>query len=223
KDEAGRRDGPGFSTRLIGQDHAHSGSALPVSIGCRSGKALLRGLNELAFLVLELRPGQVILLGISVFDVADGVLQLANVSGNAFVTLATLARGPLDGLAFADLVLPVGRYLGQVVGPVEGRAGTVRTVHHDDRGTGQLDVGVQRLDGFIIPLGDLAQIDIRQHFAREAQFARLDAVDVDDGDHTADDGGELQKVVLLQVFSLHRIVGCAEVDRLGDDLLLTPT
>ncbi len=93
-------------------------------------------------------------------------------------------------------------------------------MHDDDVGRGQLQVGVQRLDGGVVPLLDLAQEDVGQDLARQLQLARLDAVDVHDGHGAADHGGELQQAVLFQVGSLHRVIRGAEVDGLCNDLLL---
>src|SRR5690606_8319482 len=116
---------------------AHAGCAVPVSAFGSRGECLVLGLNELARLVLQGSVRQAVLLGVGVLDVTDGVLQLLHVVGNALVTLATLANRPLHGLAFANLFLPVGRYLGQIVGPAEGRARAVRAVYDDDVGVRQ--------------------------------------------------------------------------------------
>jgi hypothetical protein len=93
-------------------------------------------------------------------------------------------------------------------------------VHDDDVGRRQLQVGVQRLDGGVVPLLDLAEEDFGQDLARQLQLARFDAVDVHHGHGAADDGRELQQTVLFQVSCLHGIVRGAEIDGLGDDLLL---
>src|SRR5690606_30097490 len=120
---------------------------------------------KLAIQVLELRPGQIVLLGVSVLYVADGILELANICGNTFVALATLTGGPFYSLAFTDLFFPGGRNLGQIVGPSERGARTIRAMNDDDRSTRQIQVGVHGLDGLVVPLGDLAHKDIRQYLA----------------------------------------------------------
>src|SRR5690606_23361050 len=161
-------------------------------------------LDKLAVLVLQLGPRQVVLLGIGVLDVADGGAKLANIGCNTFVALAALASGPLDRLAFAHGVFPLRRNLGQVVGPAESRARTVGTVNNDDVGVGQVQVGVHFFDGGIVPLLDLGQEDVGQNRAGKLQGAGLDAFDVDDGHRAAHDGGELEQVVLFEVFGLDR-------------------
>src|SRR5690606_14537069 len=130
--------------------------------------------------------GQLVLLGVGVFDVADRVLQLADVGGDAFVALAALAHGPLDRLAFADRGLPLGRDLGQVIGPAEGGARAVGAVDHHDIAVRQAEARVQGGDRRVVPLLDLAQVDVGQQGAGQAQLPGLDAVDIDHGHRATD-------------------------------------
>jgi hypothetical protein len=84
--------------------------------------------------------------------------------------------------------------------------------------SGSVHAGVQRLDGGVVPLGDLAQVDVAQHLAAQLQLARGNALDVDHRHHATDHGGELHQALFGQVFVLQRRVGGAEVHRLGLDL-----
>src|SRR5690606_2945823 len=200
QDEGSRSDRPGLCARLFGQNHTHARRTGPVCVGSGGSKAFLTRLDELAVLVLQLGPGQFVLLGVSVFNVADRVLQLAFVSSHAFVTLATLTGRPLHSLAFTNLGLPVRGHFGQIVGPTESGARTVGAVNHHDVLVRQGQIGVQFLDGCIVPLGDLGQVDIAQYFTGQFQLARLNAFDVDHRHHTTDHGGELQQVFFFQCF-----------------------
>jgi hypothetical protein len=92
------------------------------------------------------------------------------------------------------------------------------SAHRGDGGVRQVQAGVQRLDGGVVPLGDLAQVDVAQHLAAQAQLAGSDALDVDHGDHATDDGRELHQALLGQLFVLQRRIGGAEVHRLRLDL-----
>ena len=64
--------------------------------------------------------GHLVLLDVGVLDVADRIRQLGDERRDAFVALAARAGGPVDGGALTDLGLPLGVYLGQVVGEDEG-------------------------------------------------------------------------------------------------------
>src|SRR5690606_22220594 len=102
-------------------------------------------------------------------------------------------------------------------------ARTVGAVNHHDVLVRQGQIGVQFLDGCIVPLGDLGQVDIAQYFTGQFQLARLNAFDVDHRHHTTDHGGELQQVFFFQCFDLHGVVRSTEIHGLGNNLLLTTT
>ena len=69
----------------------------------------------------------------------------------------------------------------------------------------------------VVPIG--AGLPDRQ-FIGEC-LARLDARNVDDRNHAANHGRELDQAVVVEVLGRERLVGGAEGDRLGLDLLLT--
>ena len=163
--------------------------------------------------------GQLVLLGVGVFDVTDRARQTLHEGRNALVALTAETDGPLYGRAFADLLFPVSADLGQVVAENEGRTGTIGTTNHADVLFRKLDVGVQFGDRLVVPLEDLAHVDVGQNGTRQFQLARLDICKVDHRHDAANDRRELDQTVLFQDFRLQRHVGSAEIDRLGRDLL----
>src|SRR5439155_19273627 len=58
----------------------------------------------------------------------------------------------------------------------------VAPVNHCDLLVGEVETAVQRLDGRVVPGCDVAEIDVRQHRARELQLVVSDAWDVVDRD-----------------------------------------
>ncbi|MPM40441.1 hypothetical protein SDC9_87082 [bioreactor metagenome] len=221
QDEGGAGDGPGTFTRLVRQDLIEA--LAPVGTGSGGLEGGVVRLHELACAVLQQGVGHLVLLHIGVLDVANGVGQTAHESGHAFVALAACAGGPVHGRAFTHLVFPLGVHLRQIVGEQEAGARAIGAAHRSDVGVRQLDVGVQCGDGCIVPLGDLAQVDVAQHLAAELELACLDALDVHHGDHATDHGGELHQALLVQLVVLQGSVGSAEVHGLGFDLTQTGT
>ena len=169
-------------------------------------------------MVLDQGVGELVLLGVGVFDIADRVRDLLDRGRDAFIALAADADGPLHRGVVADLRLPLGRDLGEIVGEDEGRARAVRAIDRVDVGVGQLQVAVQRNDLGVVPLLDLAHVDAGENVARELELARLDTGDVHGRNDAAHHGRELDEAVLGQVLTLERGVGGAEGDRLRLDL-----
>ena len=56
------------------------------------------GLDEIAVLVAELRRGQVVLLGVGVFDIADPADGVLDEGGDAVIALAADAGRPVDAM-----------------------------------------------------------------------------------------------------------------------------
>src|SRR6185437_12655066 len=104
----------------------------PVGVGRRSLEGFGGRRDGLAGLVDHRGVGQLVLLGVGVFNVADGVLGLTDIAGNAFIALGANANRPFNRSAGANLGLPVGADLREVVGEVEGGARSVRTVNDRD-------------------------------------------------------------------------------------------
>ena len=98
---------PGFGAWLVVQERVEAICPVPLGKGCRRGERGLRRAYRLAGVIDHTRVGQVVLLGIGIFDIADRVFGLADVAGNAFIALGANARRPFDRGAGADLGLPV--------------------------------------------------------------------------------------------------------------------
>ena len=219
QDEGRRRDRPGGFAGLVGEDHVVAGRLGPVGVGGGRLERCDGRLHGLAGLVDHRRIGQLVLLGVGIFDVADRVLGLADIAGNAFIALGADAGRPFDRGAGAGLGLPFGVRLREIVGEVEGGARTVGAAHHGDGVGRQLQLRIELGDRGIVPLLDLAEIDVAEHFARQHQFARLDAFEVHDRHDRAHHHRPLHQAVLLELLVLERRVGGAEGHGLGLDLL----
>src|SRR5581483_1714414 len=85
---------------ILGQLRAESGNG--------GGGAGDSGLDVLSACVLNGRGGEMVLLGVSQLDVADGAGRIADVSGDAFASLPSDADRPADGGTATDLRFPVG-------------------------------------------------------------------------------------------------------------------
>src|SRR5690606_24076331 len=146
----------------IGDHQVEVLHAAPVGGGRGGGEGFgVRG-DEVARGVLQQRPGHAVLQRVGQLDVADRTFDLLHVGSHALVAFAADAVGPLHRLALADGLLPERADLAQVVGEVEGGAGTVGALDQVDLGGGQCDAGVDRGDGRVVPVPDLAQVDVGQ-------------------------------------------------------------
>ena len=65
--------------------------------------------------------------------------------------------------------------------------------------SGSLRPGFSVGDRLVVPLLDLAEIDVGEHRAGQLQLARLDAVEIHDGHDAADDGRKLHQARLVAV------------------------
>src|SRR5882672_1343055 len=135
QDEGRSGDRPAVLARLVGEDLVEAGRVLPVGAGGGGLEGLVVRGDEHAVLVLQQRVRHLVLLGVSVLDVADRAFDALHEGSHALITLATRARRRRPGYrsVVADLVLPLGAYLGEVVGEDEGRTGTVGTMDHGNR------------------------------------------------------------------------------------------
>src|SRR6202012_1733749 len=121
-------------------------------------------------------------------NITEGVRRLTNHSGNALVALLADACWPLDRSALADLAVPVGAHLREIVGEDERRTASIRTIHRQNRLVRQADAGVVLRDAAVVPLVDLAEVDVGDDVAREVQIL-VDTGDVIDRDNRAENGG----------------------------------
>src|SRR3546814_7715011 len=103
----------------------------PVGAGGRGGEGLVARLHEVAGGLLQAGERQLVLQRVGQFDVADAAVDLPDIGGHALDALAAHAGGPLDRGAFADLRLPFGADLRQVVDEVDGGAGAVGATDHE--------------------------------------------------------------------------------------------
>ena len=124
----GQDSAPGWSVRMTPMPGADAQSALAAA----AWKASLTRRDRLAVLVDQVGVGQLVLLGVGVFDVADRALRLHHVVGDAFVALGADAGRELDRRVRADLRLEVGADLREVVRPDERRARAVRAIDDGD-------------------------------------------------------------------------------------------
>jgi hypothetical protein len=219
QDEGRAGDRPGLSARLVEQQQVVAWRLGPV--GARRGGGEVGGFRGriLAGLVLHQGIGGVVLLGVGVFDIADGADGLFHEGRDTVIALATQARGPLDRVAGADLAGPGRALHRQVGGEQEAGARAVRAVNDGDRQVRQGDALVEGADLRVVPLLDVAQIDRGEQRSGQVDLARLDARKVHHRDHAAHDCGELVEARAIQLFELQRLVGRAEIDGLGLDLL----
>ena len=165
--------------------------------------------------------GELVLLGIRVLHVADRPWNALQEGGDAFVAFATHSADPFHRRPFTDRVLPVRADLRQIVGEDEGRTGAIGAVDGRDGLVGELEPRVQIGDRRVIPLLDLAEVDVCEHRTGQLHVAGLDAGDIHHRNHAADDGGELDQPVPGELFRLERHVARSEVHGLGGDLFET--
>ena len=130
-----------------------------------------------------------------------------------------MPRGPFDSGRRADLVLPFRRDFVQIVSEVEGGARAVGAMDVGDGEIGQFELRIELLDGRIVPLADLAKIDLRHSRTVEHELAGLHPRDIDDHHDAAHHHRPLGEAVLVEVLGFERSIGRAEGHGLGPDLL----
>src|SRR5205085_3663768 len=113
-----------------------------------------------------------------------------------------------------------GTYFRKVLSEDCGRAATVGTMYDSDVVGGKLDAGIVSADLRIVPLRDLAEENVGEHFGRKTQrlIQRRQVVSNDD---RAQDSRNVENLARrgLQILILHRRIGSAEVNRLLPELL----
>src|SRR5260370_1017719 len=90
--------------------------------------------------------------------------------------------GPLDGGASTRTGLPGWRNLGKEVGEDVGGSAATGAVDRQDRVAGKADPWVVLGDARIVPLGDVAQVDVGDYVTRKVQVL-CDARNVVDRNH----------------------------------------
>ena len=160
-----------------------------------------------------------VLLDVSVLNVANRVGDAAYKLGYAFVAFAACANGPVHSSAFAYFALPLGADFAQVVGEDEAGARAVGAAYGGDGCIRQGNASVHGGNGGVVPFGDFAQIDVSQQRAREFELARVNAFDVNHWNYAANNGGELHQASGFELFVFQGHVGCAEIYGFCLDLL----
>ena len=156
---------PGWSFRSM----AKFWHLRPVGAGGGGLEAFHGRRDELAGLVPQLRRGQMVLLGVGAFDIADAAPMLRTVPATPSLPLAPAPAGHFTLVDDAHLAPSTrGLCIDEVVGEHEGRAGAVGAVHRGDGQAGQLHAVIELGDLRIVPLGDLAEIDVGQQPRRSA-------------------------------------------------------
>ena len=145
--------------------------------------------------------------------------MLADVVGDALVTLGADAGRPLQRGVDANFRFPVRADLGQVVGEVIGGARSVRAMHDRDRLARQLGIGIELFDRGVVPGLDVAEEDLGERRTVEDQFAGLYAVEIDDRHDAAHDHRKLREAGFVELLARQRRVARAEGNGLGLDLL----
>src|SRR4029079_7389990 len=108
---------------------------------------------------------------VGIFDIADRVGDLLHIASDALVALAADTDRPVDRVAFARPGLPRGADLPQIVGEIEAGARAVGTMDHRDIRIGKLNASVDRANRRVVPLLDLAGINIGKQRAGKLQLA----------------------------------------------------
>ncbi len=104
--------------------------------------------------------------GVIQFDIADGAFGLLDGLGDAGVSGAALAIGPLHRLAEAYLGLEIIALSGEKTAEDEVGAAAVAAVDGGDVGCRQCHVRIERGNGGVVPLSDRSEKDIRRRPAR---------------------------------------------------------
>src|SRR5207302_6056377 len=120
--------------------------------------------------------------------------------GNAFISLLTNSRGPLDCCTSTNLPLEVRADFGQKIRKDEGCSAAFGTVDRQNLIVGKIDSGIVFGDAGVVPGGDLAQVDVCDYVAGEVEFF-THSRDVVDRNHCAQDRGQ----------SDHLNLGCSKL------------
>src|SRR3954453_14620880 len=187
----------------------------------RRGRGVQRRSDVLAGLVLHRGVGEVVLERVGLLDVADRALVLLDACGDAVVALGAGARRPLDRLVDADVLLPLRRISGEEGREELRRARLIRAVADRDVRVRELDARVLPRDGRVVPLLDLAEVDVGDRRPVQPEPLGDPGQVVGDGDG-AGHGGDMDRGALLcgrlDLVLVHRRVGRPEVDRAGGEL-----
>src|SRR5262249_6756063 len=99
----------------------------------------------------QLSRGEVVLLGVGVFDVADRSLDTRDGGGDAFVSPSADPDRPIDGGDRSDLGPPVRVHFREIIGENESSAGAVGAMDNGDGLGRQLHRGIELAKRSVIP------------------------------------------------------------------------
>src|SRR5439155_19752889 len=119
--------------------------------------------------VLDPRDLEAVLEGISLVHVADRAVRARDDARQTRRALAADAGREARLGADADLALPLRADPGEIVGEVPGRPATVAAEDGRDLQVRKLDARVDLLDRAVIPLRDVAEIDVREDLPGQPQ------------------------------------------------------
>lgn len=97
----------------------------PVNAFCGVSEVVFSRANRLAVGRDQLGIREVVLLGVSVFNVTNRARQTLNKGGDTVVAFTAQAGWPVNGRAGADFRFPLFIHFGQVAGEDEGGTGTI--------------------------------------------------------------------------------------------------
>ena len=87
QDEGRSRDRPGVRAGLIRDDEIKAVAVLPIGVGSGSLNGFAVSCDGLAVLIHHLCGGELVLFGVGGLNIADRILSLLNVVGDAFIAL----------------------------------------------------------------------------------------------------------------------------------------
>ena len=166
-------------------------------------------------MVFQQRVVHLVLLGVSVFSIADGALDTLYVRVYSLGALATGTDRPLNRLAFANFGFPVSADLAEVIGEDESGAGAICAVYHCNVVIGQFYTLVFGCDLGVAPFGYFSQINLRQSVPSQLQLAGFDTINVNHGHYAPHYSGELRQVVFAQFIGRKGGVSCTKIHGLG--------
>src|SRR6185369_3837357 len=180
--------------------------------GCCSGGAFECRLHVIAGSVLHGAVWNFVLHGVDQLNVADGSLDVADITGNALVAFAAHAALPRNASSLADRIFPFRTDLREIVGEDVSGTATVGAMHGDDGLRRQIYAGILLGDARIVPAGDLSEIDVGEDVRRKLQFGGY-AGDVVRRDDRPQDGRNVQDLELSRSKLVvgHRTVTCTEI------------
>ena len=151
--------------------------------------------REVAGRVLDVGHRELVGERVGEADVADRPVGLGDRGGDAVVAVAADPGRELDLGRGADLRLPLGADRREVVGERVGVAAAVAAVDRRDLGARQADARVELGDRRVVPLGDLAEVDVGEDRTAQLQ-PRGDTGDVVGGNRAAQRPGDLLDIAL---------------------------